>query len=69
MKRAPAGAESFEVLGLYCRESAQTDKLHGLTWYQFARTLRNTGFHKLGELINSKAEHLSCNLGDKRIEN
>lgn len=52
MLRRSVVAESFEVLGLYCRESAQTDKLHDLTWYQFARILRNTVSHKRGELIN-----------------
>lgn len=52
MLRRSVVAESFEALVLYCHKSAQTDKLHGLTWYQFARILRNTVSHKRGELIH-----------------
>ena len=56
MLRRSVVAESFEVLTLYCRESAQMDKLQGLTWYRFARVLRNTVSHKRGELINWPSE-------------
>lgn len=52
MLRRSAVAESFEALVLYCHKSAQTDKLQGLTWYHFARILRNTVSHKRGEIIN-----------------
>ncbi len=52
MLRRSVVAESFEVLTLYCRESAQMDKVKGLTWYQFARVLRNTVSHKHGELVS-----------------
>lgn len=52
MLRRSVVAESFEALVLYCHKTAQKDKLHGLTWYQFARILRNTVSHKHGELIN-----------------
>lgn len=51
MLRRSVVAESFEVLALYCHESDQTGKLHGLNWYHFARILRNTVSHKRGELI------------------
>lgn len=52
MLRRSVVAESFEVLTLYCHESAQMDKVKGLTWYQFARVLRNTVSHKHGELVS-----------------
>lgn len=52
MWRHSVFAESFEVLKQYCCESAQMDKLNDLTWYQFARVLRNTVSHKQGKLFD-----------------
>jgi hypothetical protein len=51
MLRRSAVAESFEVLRTYCRQSSQIDRVGSLSWYDFARVLRNTTSHNQGELI------------------
>lgn len=51
MLRRAAVAEGFEALTTYCHQSDQTEKFRSLTWYHFARILRNTVSHKQGEII------------------
>lgn len=51
MLRRVAVAESFEVLDTYCHESGQIEKFRSVTWYWFAKILRNTASHKQGEKI------------------
>jgi hypothetical protein len=51
MLRRVAVAESFEALAMYCHQSDQISKFSELSWYRFAKILRNTVSHKQGELI------------------